>query len=839
MNPLIKRISAVIILTVNSILAIAQTPESWSSSRILLELKKLQQVGSVLYIAAHPDDENTRLISYLVNEKCLRTGYLSLTRGDGGQNLIGSEQGVELGLIRTQELLAARRVDGGEQYFTRAYDFGYSKTPAETFDKWNHDSLLADVVWVIRNFKPDVIITRFPTDGRGGHGHHTASAILAEEAFDAAADSTKFPEQLKYVSVWKTRRMYTNGINRFFDPKADMSGYIKLDVGGFNPLLGKSYGEVSAESRSMHKSQGFGSARQRGEILEYFKPIKGDTANYKDIFEGIDFTWNRVNGAKNISKLIDQSISKFDINNPSSIVPILEKIETELITKNLATPYSYKLNQLENIALQASGVFIDLNCSESSVTAGVPTKVTFTAINRSNQKITISKLMLPGVLKNKSEAFIDTLINAELKPNQILSFNTYINPGFTNQSIQFSQPFWLKTMPDGLFHFGSPTQILYPEKAFYTNATVIGYFPANASFTKTVKIQYRWVDPEKGELYRPVVITPPVLLKMDQEVFTFTDVKTKPITVTVKASKDSLSGNLHLNLPSHWNSEPSNQTFIIKKKGEEQSFTFMVTAPDFDAEGDVLAVADIKGTSYSKDMHEIKYDHIPVQTWFPDAKARVIKFSVVKQKQKIGYIPGAGDEVQTCLTQLGYNVVTITDEMLKNGDLNVYETIITGVRAYNTNELLSVKKQKLMEYVKQGGNLLVQYNTNSFAGPMKSDLGPYPFKITRDRVTDENAEITFLLPDHPVLNTPNVINSKDFKGWIQERGIYFAGDIDSSYQCPISFNDKGEKPNKGSLIIAPYGKGNFIYTGLVFFRELPAGVPGAYRLMVNLIEYKR
>ena len=249
----------------------AQPPKSWSSSEILLQLKKLNTVGSVLYIAAHPDDENTRLIAYLANEKCLRTGYLSLTRGDGGQNLIGPEQGVELGLIRTQELLAARRIDGGEQFFTRAYDFGFSKTPEETFEKWNHDSILSDVVWVIRNFRPDIIITRFATDGSGGHGHHTASGILAEEAFDAAADSTRFPEQLKYVKVWQARRLLHNSTARFRDPKADMSKFIKLDVGGYNALLGKSYGEIAAESRSMHKSQGFGSAAQRGEYFEYFK----------------------------------------------------------------------------------------------------------------------------------------------------------------------------------------------------------------------------------------------------------------------------------------------------------------------------------------------------------------------------------------------------------------------------------------------------------------------------------------------------------------------------------------------------------------------------------------
>ncbi|MFN9520008.1 MAG: PIG-L family deacetylase, partial [Bacteroidota bacterium] len=312
----------------------AQPPRSYTSSEILLQLKKLNTVGSVLYIAAHPDDENTRLIAYLANEKCLRTGYLSLTRGDGGQNLIGPEQGIELGIIRTQELLAARRIDGGEQFFTRAYDFGFSKSPEETLAKWNKDSILSDMVWVIRNFRPDIIITRFATDGSGGHGHHTSSAILAEEAFDAAGDPTRFPEQLHYVDVWKPRRLFWNVSTRFQNPNADMSPYLKLNVGGYNPLLGKSYGEIAAESRSMHKSQCFGSARQRGEYFEYFKPIKGDTAGLKDIFEGIDFSWKRVKGGEKIDGMISKIINEYKVDNPNQSVESFSKLISEMQKMN-------------------------------------------------------------------------------------------------------------------------------------------------------------------------------------------------------------------------------------------------------------------------------------------------------------------------------------------------------------------------------------------------------------------------------------------------------------------------------------------------------------------------
>jgi len=814
----------------------AQIPKSLSASEILLQLKKLKTVGSVLYIAAHPDDENTRLIAFLANEKCLRTGYLSLTRGDGGQNLIGPEQGVELGMIRTQELLAARRIDGGEQFFTRAFDFGYSKTPEETFEIWNHDSILSDVVWVIRNFRPEIIITRFATDGSGGHGHHTASGILAEEAFDAAADSTRFPEQLKYVNVWQTRRLFYNRTASFRDPKADMSKFIKLEVGGYNVLLGKSYGEIAAESRSMHKSQGFGSARQRGEYFEYFKPIKGDTSNLKDIFDRLNFSWNQVPEGKSIGKLIDKCISKYNINNPSDLQPLLSKIHDELIFKKLTKTYSHKMDMVYTLLANSMGLVIDITSNSSTISPGVPHKITFSAVNRSGKSLKIDKILFPSKFREGATSFFDTSVKVMLNPNQIFTFSTWINLTFQSKDLKISQPYWLEKMPEGFFQVNNQNKIGASEIHFLSSALVTGYFKDNSLFSKNYPIQYRWVDPEKGELYRPMVITPPVILNIQNEVYAFPDAKTKEIKVIVKAGRDSLKGNLKLDLPSNWKSEPSTIIFSFIKKEEEQTFIFSITPPNMNGEANLIAIAKIDGSNHSKSMREIKYDHIPVQTWFPEAEAKLIRLDIVKTRKRIGYIPGPGDEIQTCLEQVGYNVITITDAMLQNDDLSSYEAIITGVRAYNTNPLLTTYKQKLMNYVSVGGNLLVQYNTNSFAGPFKGDMGPKPFKLTRERVTDESAKVNFELPNHPVLNTPNKITDKDFEGWIQERGIYFAGDIDSTYQCPLSMSDKGEKPNKGSLIIAKHGQGNFIYTGLVFFRELPAGVPGAYRLLVNIIE---
>jgi LmbE family N-acetylglucosaminyl deacetylase len=821
----------------------AQPPKSYSSSEILLQLKKLNTVGSVLYIAAHPDDENTRLIAYLANEKCLRTGYLSLTRGDGGQNLIGPEQGVELGLIRTQELLAARRIDGGEQFFTRAYDFGFSKTPEETFDKWNHDSILSDVVWVIRNFRPDIIITRFATDGSGGHGHHTASGILAEEAFDAAADSTRFPEQLKYVKVWQARRLLHNSTARFRDPKADMSKFIKLDVGGYNALLGKSYGEIAAESRSMHKSQGFGSASQRGEYFEYFKPIKGDTANLRDIFQGMDFSWKRVKGGDTIGMLCEEAIKKYNFNKPDEIGLILTKIYKKLYydykhfndnitlfpgqyySRSLSKIHGEKMELTSKIILSIYGVSIDQTCNETQMILHDTGRAKFNVINRSINPITLEQIIQVG----NEDYSIDSTILTPLKFNQNQSFAVYINKS------SIGQPFWLEKLPIGVFHIPDQNKRGLAEFSF-NGYSGISLKINNLSIEQNFPIQYRWVDPEKGELYRPLVIIPPVLLTMENEVIAFSEDKSKEVKVKLKAGKDSLNAKVKLQIPEGWKLEPSEIIVNLLKKNEEQTVVFKVTPPSNKSQGIAKAMALVDGETYTKSIREIKYDHIPIQTWFPEAEAKLLKLDIKKTAKRIGYIPGAGDEVQSFLAQLGYEVITITDAMLANEDLKNLNTIITGVRAYNTNPLLTTYKQKLMDYVSNGGNLIVQYNTNSFAGPFKGDMGPKPFKLTRERVTDENAKVNFEFPNHPVLNTPNKITAKDFEGWIQERGIYFAGDIDSTYECPLSMNDKGEKPNKGSLIIAKHGKGNFIYTGLVFFRELPAGVPGAYRLMVNLVE---
>ncbi|MES2479733.1 MAG: PIG-L family deacetylase [Bacteroidota bacterium] len=797
-----------------------------TSSEILHQLKKLNTVGSVLYIAAHPDDENTRLLGYLANERKFRTGYLSLTRGDGGQNLIGKEQGEMLGLIRTQELLAARRVDGAEQFFTRAYDFGFSKNPEETFTFWNKESVLADVVWVIRKFKPDVIICRFPTTGEGGHGHHTASAILAVEAFKAAADPHRFPEQLNETEVWQARRIFWNTFN-FGGLNTTAENQVKIDVGGYNPLLGKSYGEIAAESRSNHKSQGFGSAKTRGEAFEYFKQLGGDTAK-KDLFEGISRDWTRFAVTKSIKLLMDNCITQYNIQAPEKSIPALVNVYRQLQQlkdKNQTVQYwkAQKLKEVKELIISCAGLWIEATAGDYMAIPGKDINLTTQIICRNNAQVKVKKINFIAT---------DTLSDFVLKPNQFYSFKRKESiPAGT----PFSTPYWLaKSHTSGSFIVDDQQLIGRGENdpALYVTFD-IGINGLNLQYKTPVV--FKSTDPVKGEQYRPLEILPPATVNTAEAAYVFRNEKPKKISYIVKANGANTKGKLILKASKGWNVEIGNATFDLSTKNDEAIIEATITPEPSSLSGTVSASLEIDNKTYNKSIRRIDYDHIPAQFTLSEAVTNLVKVDVVKAGNNIGYIPGAGDDVPASLQQIGYKVTMLPDDVLAAADLSQYDAIITGVRAYNTNDKLQLYYKKLMRYVKNGGNLIVQYNTNNRISSVPQNIGPYPFVITRERVTDEKAKVTFTQPAHPVFNFPNKIEYKDFDNWIQERGIYFATDSLKKYETVLSMNDPKEKANEGSLFIAPYGQGNFAYTGLAFFRQLPAGVPGAYRLFANLI----
>ena len=799
---------------------------NYASSDIFLGLRKLNVLGTVLYVAAHPDDENTRLLTYFSKDKLYRTGYLSITRGDGGQNLIGDEQGVELGLIRTQELLSARRMDGAEQFFTRAFDFGYSKTPQETFAKWDKEKILADVVWVIRKFQPDVIITRFPSTGEGGHGHHTASAILANEAFTIAADPTRFPEQLKWVEPWQAKRIVWNSFN-FGGNNTQRNDQFKFDVGGYNPVLGKSYGEIAAESRSQHKSQGFGVPRTRGEALEYFSPTGGDAVT-TDLFENVVINWQKIRGAESVNQLIQSAINSFDFLQPQKSVPSLVQIYKALVNLPAGNWRNTKMAETKNLIEAASGLWIESFTQQQYAVQGDSLRINSILNNRLGVNANLNRVLFDG---------FDSSIQTQLFSNKNLVFNkTVLIP----ENKALTQPYWIKEkMNEGYFTVTDQTLIGEPD----VQPSIIATYELvieGEKFSFSKPVRYKFTDPVKGEVYQPITVLPPLSVNTNPSLVIIK--KNNPeqsnILVTAKANKGIRykKTEVSLRLPRvellsvidtgkvFSKNEVKQYDFPIKPlRILKEEFAYPFVKLDTNSQQAFLALSTIN------------YDHIPSINYFYADAIKFLPIDLKTEGKKIGYIVGAGDKVPEALEQMGFDVTFLTDKELARNKLKEFDAIISGVRAYNTNEWLNKYYEKLMKYVAEGGNLIVQYNTSNQIGPVRSKIGPYSFTISRNRITDENATVEFLKPAHSVLNYPNKITDQDFKGWVQERSIYHATELDKKFETILRMNDPGEKPEDGSLVIAPYGKGFFAYTGLVFFRELPAGVPGAYRLLANLI----
>jgi len=801
----------------------AQQPVSKNSSDILLSMKKLKNTASVLYIAAHPDDENTRLLAYLANERCVRTGYLSLTRGDGGQNLIGDEQGIELGLIRTRELLAARRIDGAEQFFSRAYDFGYSKSPEEALNIWGRDKILSDVVWVIRRFKPDVIITRFPTTGEGGHGHHTASAILAVQAVKDAADPLKFPEQFAYgVKPWKVTRLFWNTF-RFGTVNTQNENQLKIDVGGFNPLLGESYGEIAAKSRSEHKSQGFGVAAQRGSVLEYFKLLDGKRAD-TDLMDDIDMGWSRY-GLKKVDEAVDDLIASYNLNQPYRSIPGLLKIREMISAAGIdSSVKQLKLAQASRLLASAAGLYMEATCSRQENVPGDTMLVNLFANLPNDVPINNIKVEIGDSV---------WLFNG-FEANSPLQEIVKIVPQWS----WLSQPYWLKDKMDpGAFNVSRQTDIGLAEKPSLSATYTIEW--KDGSISEIEKpVQYKHTDPVKGELYEPLVFTNAISAKLQPDVLLLrnSDSESKQVNVEItNQGKDTLRV---------LNGSVGSITCVFNfggglPPGGKRTISLQINPKNFPNDTTVFLPFTNDHFKAIQTLHKISYNHIPDIFYHSGSGVKVVKTNLEISGSRIGYIPGAGDKVKEGLEQMGYKVDELSEDMVRNGNLSVYDAIVTGIRAYNVHPWLATVHAKLMRYVSDGGVMLVQYNTNNNLGTLADQIGPYPFTITRNRITDEQAIVEFLHPNDPLLNFPNKISASDFDGWIQERSIYHAGNTDSHYRSLFRMKDPGESSSDGSLITADVGKGRFIYTGLVFFREIPAGVPGAYRLLVNLLAKPR
>lgn len=800
--------------------------KAFNSSEIYLGLQRLATVGNAMYIAAHPDDENTLLITWLSKEKKVRTAYFSMTRGDGGQNLIGPEQGEYVGLIRTHELLEARKIDGGEQYFSRAVDFGFSKSTDEALLFWNKEKILEDLVFRIRKFKPDVMINRFPPDERAGHGHHSASAVLSKEAFDAAGDPKRFPEQLKEVGIWQPKRLVWNTFGGgFSNTKPSEGSYVSVPLGAYNPILGEGYTEIASRARSKHRSQGFGSSPTRSERFDYLVHIKGEPAS-NDIFDGVDVTWNRVNGGQQTAVLLQEIIKDYDFLNPSKSIKPLVKLYGLIKSQPESVYKQDKLDECRELIFACGGIYLEVNSATNTVSPGQSLKLFSTSVKRADIPVTVNTLKISGAVSK------DTLLKLDLVNNKNLEvvFDVKIP-----ENAEITQPYWLKQDKDlGKYHVSDEkfrNLPMAPEALLATYVLSI----EGQEINYELPIKYKYTEPSRGEIYKYLEIRPEILLNFEQNVFVFADDKPKSVGVVVKNNLPANTASVSLELPSGWSYSPKSADVSFTEKNQEKVVYFNIVPSKTNTEAVIKAVAKNERGQYDNAFKPINYEHIPELNVFPKATAKGIYLDIKISDKNVGYIMGAGDEVAQSLLQIGYNI-TFLDENSIKGNLSAFDAIIVGVRAYNTNDWLANSQNVLLEYVKNGGNLIVQYQTQAFYGRIKTnDLGPHPITIGRGRVTEEDAAVKFLNSEDSILNFPNKITSKDFEGWVQERGLYFAEKWSDKYNTVLSMKDKGDTEQEGALLYTKHGKGNFVFTGLSLFRQLPAGVPGAYRLMANLI----
>jgi LmbE family N-acetylglucosaminyl deacetylase len=805
------------------------SPAQTGSEAIYKDIRKLGVLANVLYVAAHPDDENTRMISYLSNHLSVNTTYLSLTRGDGGQNLIGSDIREMLGVIRTHELLGAREIDGGQQLFTRANDFGYSKTPAETFNTWNRDEVLSDVVWAIRKTKPDVIINRFNTDtSRPNHGHHTASAILSSEAFDLASRNNAFPEQLQYVDPWQPTRIYWNtswffyGSKEAFD-KVDKSKMLALDIGAFDKITGESNSEIAGRSRSMHKSQGFGSAETRGESLDYIDLIKDAKGMIpKELFEGIDITWNRVPGGAPIGHKVMALQNSFDFKNPSESIPQLLEIHKSISDLQDSFWKKTKLAECEKLIKDCLGLFIEARTNTFKASPGSNLNVTIEVINRSDIEVN-----LISVIPSDNDTIYT--IESPLAYNKI-----FLKDLNLKASSKLSTPYWLSIHPtEGMYVV--PDQLLRGIPADPPSMSAgITISVGGILFTYSTPVIYKTVDPAEGEITRPLSIVPPVTVEADAEVLVFSKKEERNIQLTLTALQDSVYGELLLNIPeTGWKVSPGILPWNFSKAGETLEANFKITPPDNTSKADLRPVIKVGPSNYHYQITTIDYDHLPYMSVVRDATVHLQSLDIKVTPRPIAYIDGAGDDVPESLRQIGYDIDKLDPGSITATSLSKYQVVILGIRAFNTIESLAYKNKILFDWVKAGGTMIVQYNVNR--GLVTEEIAPYPLTISRDRITEENAPVTILTPDHAAMQFPNKINADDFAGWVQERGLYYPNKWDDQFIPLLEMKDTGENPSNGALLVAPYGDGYYVYSGLSWFRHLPAGNSGPYRILSNLI----
>ena len=690
-----------LLLSLLSVVRLAgQAPDQPTSGELHAAIEKLGVLGSALYVAAHPDDENTRMIAYLANVARVETGYLSMTRGDGGQNLIAPDISELLGLTRTQELLAARRIDGGKQFFTRANDFGYSKHPDETFTIWDKQEVLSDAVWVIRQQRPDVIILRFDPRAPGStHGHHTASAIIGMEAFDLAGDPKAFPEQLKAgVEPWQPRRLYWNAYSWGSDTLpdyVDTNDVITVEINTYLPKLGESIAEIAARSRSQHKSQGFGSSGSRAATVEKLELLKGEGNGVDgDPFADIVTDWSRVPGGAEIAALIDSIAADFDYADPAASAPALTRLRYRLQRMDNFPEKWPKITAVDDIIAGVLGLYVSATTDSPYAVPGDTVEVILEVSNRSPDTLQLVDILK---LENKDWPTAPSSGDYIALPPGEPHFDTLYHLARADETD--SNPYWLRESW-GLGMYTVPNQRLrgLPEERAYLEVSVSVRGDGGVATSVTRPVRHHYTDPVAGEQFQPFGLLPPVFVECGELSYLFTDGEAKPVTVKVTSAVDEQEGELRLDAPAGWSVSPTSQPVSLGKKGQESFYTFTLTPPTEQSQGRITPQLTLQGTDkvYDRRLVIIDHPHIPTQTAALPGDAAVARVDLRTAGRNVGYLPGAGDAIPEALSSIGLDVSALDDVEASIGDLSKYDAIVIGVRAYNTLDRMPVYQPRLL-----------------------------------------------------------------------------------------------------------------------------------------------
>lgn len=836
------------IITVSYVQSLAQVRPVYDrgATGLIQALKRLETTGSVLMIGAHPDDEDTALLAYLARGEHARTGYLSLTRGDGGQNIIGSELGESLGLIRTEELLQARRLDGAEQFFARAYDYGFSKTLAEAKSKWDEEIVLCDAVRVIRNFRPLVVVAQFSGTPADGHGQHQFAGYIAPLAVAAAADGSRCVDA---GPAWQVKKVYARHRTQG-DPR------LRINTGQYDATLGRSYFEIAMEARSQHKSQEQGVLELKGEQFSGLN-LSGSELTEQSILQGLDISVKGAAGLSGntepqfveLSRKLQDSITSANARDTKDAGGILKDLaagyklayDAEWSTRNPASKALMKRKQIElsDAIRLAAGIQIDAIADRETVAPGETFQVAVRTFlgNKADVKVGLIALGAPDgwelaiaepVRETQQQGFFRRETGDASK---LFSVTVPMDARPT-------QPYWLVELRDGdLFRWGTEARTMpFQESAPRASVTVE---IAGTKITFEVPVEYRFADDVRGEIRRNVDVVPAVSTDLDQTLMIVPyseKPQTRAIAMSVVShSTKAVRGNAMLKVvgDGSWKIAPASKPFELSRKGEQISIPFEVTIPARAKQGSykIEAVADIGAGSTPPSMKLIAYPHIQSHRYYRPAAADLRLIDLKTSAVKVGYIQGSGDRVPDAIRQMGFNLETVSPAQLANGDLSKYDTILVGIRAFQVRPDVVANNKRLIEFANNGGTLIVQYQLPAYA---QQNLTPFPAQMG-PRVSDENAEVKVLQPDHAILNFPNKITDTDFKGWVQERNLYNFSTMDAKYVGIFESHDAGEAENSGGLVVADIGKGKYVYCSYSLFRQLPAGVPGAYRLLANML----